>query len=196
MRSTGSFAPSTVRSRFLKERNGTSPLRRDAFLERVPDFLKKPHRFDQPSHNEEPLVLVGPRLSGTRQGVSALLAQVETLRIMCGAERPFHAGGSATGAFHTNASSSGSLGVLGAAVRERRDIAARILSWFGPNRCCRFPFKRLHIVDAGTPDSAESLLWGSPVWSKNSLISVAIVFMCFLLANAKENIKLFYPNAN
>lgn len=126
----------------------------------------------------------------------ALLAQVETLRIMCGVERPFHAGGSATGAFHTNASSLGSGGVLGAAVRERRDIAARILSWFGPNRCCRFPFKRLHIVDAGTPDSAESLLWGSPVWSKNSLISVAIVFMCSLLANAKENIKLFYPNAN
>ena len=69
------------------------------------------------SHNEEPLVLVGPRLSGTRQGVSALLTQVETLRIMCGAERPFHAGGSATGAFHTNASSLGSGGVLGAALK-------------------------------------------------------------------------------
>lgn len=63
------------------------------------------------------LVPVGPRLSGTRQGVSALLAQVETLRIMCGAERPFHAGGSATGAFHTNASSLGSGGVLGAALK-------------------------------------------------------------------------------
>lgn len=185
-----------ARSRFLRGQTGASLPHRGAFLERVPDFLKKAVLLVQTGHYEEALILAGPRLFGTRQDVPALLAQVEALRIMCGVERPFHAGGSATGAFHTNASSLGSVGVLGAAVRERRDIAARILSWFGPNRCCRFPFKRLHIVDAGTPDSAESLLWGSPVWSKNSLISVAIVFMCSLLANAKENIKPFYPNAN
>ena len=81
-----------VRSRFLRGQTGASLPHRGAFLERVPDFLKKAVLLVQTGHYEEALILAGPRLFGTRQDVPALLAQVEALRIMCGVERPFHAG--------------------------------------------------------------------------------------------------------
>ena len=113
-----------VRSCFLWGQTGASLPHRGAFLERVPDFLKKAVLLVQTGHYEEALILAGPRLFGTRQDVPALLAQVEALRIMCGVERPFHARGSATGAFHTNASSLGSVGVLGAAGGHRSGLSS------------------------------------------------------------------------
>lgn len=139
-----------VRSRFLRGQTGASLPHRGAFLERVPDFLKKAVLLVQTGHYEEALILAGPRLFDTRQGVPALLAQVETLRIMCGVERPFHAGGSATGAFHTNASSLGSVGVLGAA---KRCMASRMLSALLDVVSRRIPFKSRFISTGEIPAS-------------------------------------------
>lgn len=46
-----------VRSRFLRGQTGASPPHRGAFIERVPDFLKKTVLLGKACHYEKPLVL-------------------------------------------------------------------------------------------------------------------------------------------
>ena len=69
------------RGHSLRRRIGASLPHRGAFLERVPNFLKKAVLLGKACHYEKPLILAGPRLFGTRQDVPALLAQVEALRL-------------------------------------------------------------------------------------------------------------------
>lgn len=75
-------------------------------------------------------------------------------------------------------------------------MAARIASWFGPIRFFRLPFNKLQIVDAGTPEAKESVIWLTPVASKKDLISSAIVFMKKILtdSNLIGNLKLEQVN--